>query len=79
LILEDEIDEMTASLDVKLIREMNVLYAPITSTASDLLPFGAAAAWTCSDRVFAWKAYTPQEELAPSLFEDAIQRFRCNK
>lgn len=77
LIIEDGVDTRVGTMDVKLIRNMNVLYTPITSTASDLLPNGGAAAWTCGERVFAWKAYTPQDGQAATLFEEAIQRFRC--
>ena len=77
LILEDEIDTRSGNMDVKLIREMNVLYTPITTTATPLLPNGGAAAWTCGDRVFAWKVYTPDAGQAVTLFEEAIGRFRC--
>jgi hypothetical protein len=77
LILEDGIDTRTGDMDVKLIRDMNVLYTPITSIASGVLPNGGAAAWTCGERVFAWKAYTPQEGQAATLFDEAIKRFRC--
>jgi hypothetical protein len=77
LILEDEVDTRVGDMDVKLIRDMNVLYTPITSTATGVLPFGGAAAWTCGERVFAWKTYTPQDGQAVTLFEEAINRFRC--
>ena len=77
LILEDELDTRVGNIDVKLIRDMNVLYTPITSTTTGVLPFGGAAAWTCGERVFAWKAYTPQDGQAITLFEEAINRFRC--
>jgi hypothetical protein len=43
-----------------------------------ILPFGAAAAWVCGDRVFAWKVYTPQAENSQALFDIAMDRFRCN-
>ncbi len=79
LILEDGIDTRIGTLDVKLIREMNVLYTPITSTATSLLPYGGAAAWTCGDRVFAWKVYAPDETSAPGLFDAALSRFVCNR
>lgn len=79
LILEDGIDTRIGTLDVKLIREMNVLYTPITSTATSLLPYGGAAAWTCGDRVFAWKVYAPDETSAPGLFDSALSRFICNR
>ena len=77
LIMEDEVDTRVGNMDVKLIRGMNVLYTPITSTASGVLPFGGAGAWTCGERVFAWKAYTPQDGQAVALFDEAIRRFRC--
>ena len=77
LILEPEVDTRVGNMDVKLIRDMNVLYTPITTTASGVLPFGGAGAWTCGERVFAWKAYTPQDGQAVTLFDEAIRRFRC--
>ncbi len=77
LILEDEVDTRTGEMDVKLIRDMNVLYTPITSTATSVLPFGGSGAWVCGERVFAWKAYTPEENQAVLLFEEAISQFRC--
>ncbi len=77
LILDDGVDTRVGNLDVKLIHDMNVIYTPITTTATDVLPNGGAAAWTCGERVFAWKAYTPQDGQAASLFDEAIKRFRC--
>lgn len=77
LILEPEVDTRVGNMDVKLIRNMNVLYTPITSTATNVLPYGGAAAWTCGERVFAWKTYTIQDGQAAMLFEEAIGRFRC--
>ena len=78
LILEDGLDTRVDNLDVKLVREMNVIYTSITSTASPLLPFGGAAAWTCGDRVFAWKTYTPDASSPPVLFDSALARFACS-
>jgi len=75
-ILDDQADKQTGTLDVKLIRGMNVMYTPITTTISEV-PFGSAAAWTCGERVFAWKVYTPQAETAGPLFEEALARFTC--
>ena len=79
LILDPQTDARTGNQEVKLIRDMNVIYTPITSTASPSLPHGGAAAWTCGDRVFAWKAYTPDEASAAGLFEEALTRFNCNQ
>lgn len=79
LILDDGIDAATGNLEVKLIRNMNVVYTPITTTATAVLPFGGAAAWTCGERVFAWKAYTPDEASAAGLFESSFARFNCNR
>ncbi len=79
LVLDPQTDARTGNQEVKLIRNMNVIYTPITSTASPSLPHGGAAAWTCGDRVFAWKAYTPDEASAAGLFEEALTRFNCNQ
>lgn len=79
LILDDGIDTPAGSLEVKLIRDMNVVYTPITTTATLVLPYGGAAAWTCGERVFAWKAYTPDEASAVGLFETSFARFNCNR
>ncbi len=75
----DDVDTRVGTLEVKLVRDMNVVYTPITTTATPVLPFGGAGAWTCGDRVFAWKAYTPDEDSAVGLFESALARFICNR
>jgi hypothetical protein len=75
----DDVDTRVGTLDVKLIRDMNVIYIPITSTATPVLPFGAAGAWICGDRAFAWKVYSPQAENTQSLFDMALDRFTCNR
>jgi hypothetical protein len=75
----DETDIRDGNLDVKLVRDMNVMYTSITSTATPVLPFGGSGAWTCGDRVFAWKVYTPQAETASPLFEEALSRFTCGQ
>jgi hypothetical protein len=78
-IVDEKVDTETGSLEVKLVHDMNMMYTPITSTATAVLPFGGAAAWTCGDRVFAWKAYTPQAEAAAPLFEQTLARFSCGQ
>lgn len=75
----DEVDTRVGNLDVKLIRDMNVIHTPITSTATPVLPFGAAGAWICGERAFAWKVYSPQAENTQALFDQAMDRFRCNR
>jgi hypothetical protein len=79
LIVDQGLDTRVGSQEVKLVRDMNVIYTPITTTATPVLPFGGAAAWTCGDRVFAWKSYTPDDASATGLFEDALRRFNCNR
>ena len=79
LIIQAGVDTTVGTQEVKLIRDMNVIYTQITTTATPILPFGGAAAWTCGDRVFAWKAYTADEASAPGLFENALSRFTCNR
>jgi hypothetical protein len=79
LIIEDGLDTPVGTQEVKLVRDMNVIYTRINTNVSPVLPFGAAAAWTCGDRVFAWKVYTPDEASAATLFENALARFTCNR
>jgi hypothetical protein len=75
----DDVDTRTGTLDVKLIRDMNVAFTPITTTATTVLPFGGIGAWICGERAFAWKVYSAQAENAPALFDAAIDRFQCNR
>jgi hypothetical protein len=75
----DETDTRVGNLEVKLIRNMNVVYIPLTTSATPVLPFGGAAAWTCGERAFAWKVYTPDEASAPGLFDSALARFTCSR
>ncbi|MGC8855915.1 MAG: hypothetical protein ACP5QU_03865 [Anaerolineae bacterium] len=77
LILDGRVDTRSGNLDIRLIGNMNVLYTAIQTRATPLLPNGGAAAWTCGERVFAWKAYTPDPQSPRALFESAIQRFVC--
>ena len=79
LILDDEIDTRQGNLEVKLIRNMNVMYTAITSSATTLLPFGGSGAWICGDRAFAWKVYSPQAGPPAALFEEMLSRFTCGK
>ena len=75
----DDVDSRVGNLDVKLIHDMNLIHTSINSTATPVLPYGAAAAWICGERAFAWKVYTPQAESTQALFDSAIDRFRCNQ
>jgi hypothetical protein len=79
LIVQAGVDTPVGTQEVKLIRDMNVVYTSLTTTATPVLPFGGAAAWTCGDRVFAWKVYTADETSPPGLFESALARFNCNR
>ena len=79
LILTKGVDAAVGNPEVKLVRDMNVVYTAITSTATSVLPYGGAAAWTCGERVFAWKVYTPDNASAPGLFDSALARFTCNR
>jgi hypothetical protein len=75
----DDVDTRTGTLEVKLIRDMNVVFTPLTTTATTVLPFGGAGAWICGERAFAWKVYSSQAENAQSLFDAALDRFQCNR
>jgi hypothetical protein len=77
-ILDDQSDITSGSLEVKLIRDMSVVYTPITTSIPEV-PFGSAGAWVCGDRVFAWKSYTQQADIAASLFSEALNRFTCGQ
>jgi hypothetical protein len=79
LILDTKVDTRNGNLDPLLIGDLNVLYIPITTNATPVLPNGGAAAWICGTRAFAWKAYTPQPDLSKNLLIEALQNFRCNK
>ena len=79
LIVEEGVDTTLGTQEVKLVRDMNVVYTSLTTLATPILPFGAASAWTCGDRTFAWKVYTADEASAPGLFESALARFNCNR
>lgn len=78
-LLDDQVDTASSTADVFLVRDMNVIYDSITTTATPALPFGGIAAWTCGDRVFAWKIYAPNAESARPLFDEALARFRCER
>jgi hypothetical protein len=75
----DDVDTRTGTLDVKLVRDMNVVLTPITTTATAVLPFGGAGAWICGERAFAWKVYSSQAENTQALFDSALDRFQCNR
>jgi len=75
----DDVDTRTGTPDVKLIRDMNVVFTPITTTATTVLPFGGAGAWICGERAFAWKVYSAQAENVQPLFDAAMDRFQCNR
>ena len=78
-LLDETIDTPANNLDVFLTRYMNVVYDDISTLATPSLPYGGAGAWTCGDRVFAWKVYTPQSGTARGMFDEALARFDCGQ
>jgi hypothetical protein len=74
-ILEEK-ESLQGNLDAQLMSRLNIFYQPIT-TVSTALPFGGIASWHCGGRDFAWKVYTPQDGMAPSLLKQALEKFRC--
>lgn len=78
-LLDETIDTPANNLDVFLTRNMNVVYDDISTLATPSLPYGGAGAWTCGDRVFAWKVYTPQSGTARGMFDEALTRFDCGQ
>ncbi len=79
LVLDKNVDTRVGNSTVQLIHDMNVVYTPITTTATPVLPYGAAGAWICGERAFAWKVYSPQAESTQALFNAALDRFTCNR
>ena len=78
-LLDDQLDTPANSPEIFRTRDMNVLYDNITSAATPTLPFGGSGAWTCGNRVFAWKVYTPQDGTSRGLFDEALARFTCGQ
>ena len=78
-LLNDSVDTAANNPSIFLVRDMNVVYDDITSIATPTLPYGGASAWTCGDRVFAWKVYTPQAGTARGIFDEALARFTCGQ
>jgi hypothetical protein len=68
------------SVEPKLSGDLNVYYETVTPSpgAASKVPYGAAAAWLCGNRAFAWKTYTQQPALPPTLLAEALMRFRCD-
>lgn len=77
--LNDSIDTATNTSSIFLVRDMNVFYDDIATLATPSLPYGGAGAWTCGDRVFAWKVYTPQSGTARGMFDEMLARFTCGQ
>ena len=78
-LLDDQLDTAAGNMDIFLIRDMNVMYDNISTMAAAVLPAGGIGAWTCGDRVFAWKVYAPSVESARPLFDEALARFTCGQ
>lgn len=77
LIMDPAVDTRVGTLDVNLLGDLTTFYSPLTNTTA--ISAGGAAAWVCGDRAFGWKVYTADKELAYSLFEEAVSKFRCNQ
>lgn len=77
LVMDKQVDSRSGDPQPILLRNLNVFFVPIATTATAVLPYGGAAAWSCGGRAFAWKAYTTQPDMAKSLLMDALQVFRC--
>ncbi len=76
-ILDSGVDTRNGDVEPILVRDLNVFFVPIATTATAVLPYGGAAAWICSGRAFGWKAYAMQPDVARNLLLDALQAFRC--
>jgi hypothetical protein len=76
-IMDGKVDTRNGDLKAFQVGNLNVDYVPITTTVPSF-NYGGAAAWSCGGRAFAWKAYTTQADLARSLLNETVQRFRCD-
>ncbi len=74
----EEREQPQGNLEARLVGKFNVFYQPI-NTIAEKLPYGGVAAWQCGGRDFAWKAYAPNQEMIPSLLQQALERFRCGE
>jgi len=79
LVLDEGVDTRRGTLDVSLHGDLTTFYTAISTSASEVLPAGGAAAWICGDRAFGWKIYAPTEEIAKQVFLDSIEKFRCQE
>lgn len=78
VVMDPQEDKRSGDVQPLLVRNLDVFFVPIASTASATLPYGGAAGWVCGSRGFAWKAYATQPDLAKSRLTDALQVFRCD-
>jgi hypothetical protein len=79
LIIDPKVDTRNGNLEPLLLGDLNVLFIPINTTATPVLPSGGAAAWICDGRAFAWKVYAPQPDTPKNLLIESLQSFRCSK
>jgi hypothetical protein len=77
LILDENFDTPSGSPATRQVGSLSAVFTSISTSASPDLPFGAAAAWACRDRVFAWKVFTPDTSSPEGIFNDAAARFIC--
>ena len=78
-IMDSKIDSRSGDLKAFQVGDLNIDYVAITTSATSSLPYGSVATWLCGGRAFAWKAYTPQADLAASLLHESLQKFQCNQ
>ena len=77
-VMDSKINSRSGDLKAFQVGDLNIDYVAITTSATSSLPYGGAAAWICGGRAFAWKAYTPQADLAAGLLNEALKKFQCN-
>lgn len=70
---------LSGSTDIRLFGPYNVFYQPVQPPEESTLPYGAAAAWKCGERAFAWLMYTAQEGVPDHLLDQTLSRFTCGE
>jgi len=78
LIVDDRVDTRKGEPEAITVGALGGTFVPLATSATELLPSAAAAAWSCGERAFAWKVYASTPELPGQLLGEALEAFRCN-
>lgn len=77
LVIDDSVDMRSGQPEALTVTSSSASIVPLETNATELLPYGVAAAWVCGGRGFVWKAYSNQAKFPRQLMVEALQVFRC--